>query len=64
MRNLADNNFKILEVSSTHLNTLLTLPLHHKDLFNRLLIAQAITENMTLISVDQYFSAYPVELLQ
>ncbi|MGI4726971.1 MAG: type II toxin-antitoxin system VapC family toxin [Janthinobacterium lividum] len=68
---LADNNFKILEVSSTHLNTLLTLPLHHKDPFarfkdpfDRLLIAQAITENFTLISADQYFNAYPINLLQ
>lgn len=61
---LIKRNFKLLEVKFTHLNTLLTLPLHHKDPFDRLLIAQAITENLTLISADQHFQAYAVNLLQ
>ncbi|RYE20517.1 MAG: type II toxin-antitoxin system VapC family toxin [Sphingobacteriaceae bacterium] len=61
---LTSKEFILLEVKFTHLNTLSTLPLHHKDPFDRLLIAQAIAENLTLISADQHFQAYAVNLLQ
>jgi PIN domain nuclease of toxin-antitoxin system len=45
------------------LNTLLSLEKLHKDPFDRLLIAQAITENLTLISIDAQFAAYPVPVI-
>lgn len=60
---LIKREFELLEVKLTHLNTLSTLPLHHKDPFDRLLIAQAISENLTLISADQHFQAYSINLL-
>jgi PIN domain nuclease of toxin-antitoxin system len=40
-----------------------TLPNHHKDRFDRLLIAQSITEGLTLVTSDSQFSAYSVKLL-
>ncbi|RYE28967.1 MAG: type II toxin-antitoxin system VapC family toxin [Sphingobacteriaceae bacterium] len=61
---LIKRNFEFLEVKFTHLNILSILPLHHKDPFDRLLIAQSISENFTLISLDQHFQAYPINLLQ
>jgi PIN domain nuclease of toxin-antitoxin system len=40
-----------------------TLPSCHKDPFDRLLIAQARTENLPLVSLDSAFSGYPVSLI-
>lgn len=60
---LLRNQFRILNPSVRHLNTLIGLPHHHKDPFDRMIIAQAITENLTIISADQYFTAYPVSVI-
>ncbi len=57
-----NNNFQILLVNLSHALHLENLPLHHKDPFDRLLISQAIVENMTLISADADFSQYQVNL--
>ena len=53
----------ILSIQTLHLQCLLGLPFHHRDPFDRLIIAQAISENMTLVSHDTEFFAYPVTLL-
>lgn len=53
----------ILLVEPSHILTLMTLPLHHKDPFDRIIISQAITENLTVISSDHVFSQYPISLL-
>lgn len=45
-----------------HFEQLLALPFHHNDPFDRLLIAQAISENLTIITHDSRFSSYPVQL--
>ena len=58
------NDLKILPVVLTHVLALDALPFHHKDLFDRLLIAQSIEEDATLVSADSQFSAYSVKLLQ
>jgi PIN domain nuclease of toxin-antitoxin system len=39
------------------------MPLHHRDPFDRVLIAQAITEVIPLVSTDSAFDAYPVQRL-
>lgn len=57
------NGIEILPVQLSHALYLENLPYHHKDPFDRLLISQAIVENMTLISADKVFSQYPVKLL-
>ena len=58
-----NNGFQILPVQLSHALYLENLPLHHKDPFDRLLISQAIVENMTLVSADPEFSKYQVNLL-
>jgi PIN domain nuclease of toxin-antitoxin system len=58
------NDLTILPVALAHVLALDALPLHHKDPFDRLLIAQSIEEDATLVSTDSQFSAYTVKLLQ
>ncbi len=57
------NRLQILSVNLSHSLYLKNLPLYHKDPFDRLLISQAIVENLTLLSKDPQFAAYPVNLL-
>lgn len=57
------NQFRILEISQDHLSGLLKLPQYHRDPFDRLIISQAIAENIPVITHDKSFSDYPVELL-
>jgi len=61
---IINRDYKILEISFKHLSTLMSLPMAHGDPFDRMLISQAISENLILISVDRYFESYPIELLQ
>jgi len=58
------NDLKVSPVTLTHVLALDALPFHHKDPFDRLLIAQSIEEDLTLVSADAQFSAYSVKLLQ
>jgi len=53
----------LLNIKLPHITQLNNLAMHHKDPFDRLIIAQAITENMHIISVDQHFKNYPVEVV-
>ena len=52
-----------LVITAAHTFQIAALPLHHRDPFDRLLIAQAQIEGMTLISADQMFDRYSVSLL-
>jgi PIN domain nuclease of toxin-antitoxin system len=56
------NSMEVLPVKLNHLWRLSDLPRVHNDPFDRLLIAQAIVEDMSLVSADQMFSSYPVKL--
>jgi len=57
------NGLHVLPVELAHVLNLNNLPSHHKDPFDRLLIAQATIEGATLVSVDPAFSSYSVQLL-
>jgi PIN domain nuclease of toxin-antitoxin system len=57
------NSLQILPIELSHALHIESLPLHHKDPFDRLLISQAIVENMTLVSADANFGQYHVNLL-
>lgn len=57
------NELEILPVRIEHVFELDNLPLHHKDPFDRLLLAQSIVENATIVSIDPRLSAYSVSLL-
>jgi PIN domain nuclease of toxin-antitoxin system len=58
-----DNNLQILTINLSHIWALGNLPYHHRDPFDRLLIAQAQIEGMTLVSADGVFDLYEVDLL-
>lgn len=53
-----ESDIKILPILSKHLEQLLHLDFHHKDPFDRLIIAQAKSEKMTIISKDENFGKY------
>ena len=57
------NGFDLLPVKVEHTSVITTLPFHHQDPFDRLLIAQAIEEKLTLVSVDNVFDDYGVTRL-
>ncbi len=56
------NNIEVLPILLAHVLALKNLPAHHKDPFDRLLIAQANVEDAVLISHDPIFVKYPVKL--
>ena len=58
------NDLTISPVTLTHVLALDALPFHHKDPFDRLLIAQSIQEGLTLVSAEARFSGYAVKLLR
>src|SRR6266850_2076874 len=58
------NELAVLPVALTHVLALDALPFHHKDAFDRLLIAQSVEEDLTLVTADSQFSAYSINLLQ
>lgn len=53
-------NFEWLPISDDHLAVVATLPFHHKDPFDRLLIAQSLCEKIPIISADAVFDDYGV----
>ena len=57
------NELEILPLELGHVLTLDTLPFHHKDPFDRLLIAQCVSERLTLVTADDSLSAYSVKIL-
>ncbi|MGH9900073.1 MAG: type II toxin-antitoxin system VapC family toxin [Pyrinomonadaceae bacterium] len=57
------NGIKLLNIKVDHTAVVATLPFHHRDPFDRLLIAQAIVEVMSVISIDVTYDAYPVTRL-
>lgn len=54
------NQFYILTASLRHYEAVASLPLYHKDPFDRLMIAQSMIENMPIISIDEKFDLYPI----
>lgn len=58
---IASNDFTILHILPKHTAVLTSLDLHHKDPFDRLLVAQAIAENIPIVSVDPQLDAYGVQ---
>ena len=57
------NNFILLDIDFSHLTTLNSLPYVHRDPFDRLIVAQTITEKFILITDDLQLKSYPVEIL-
>ncbi len=60
---LAANGFTLLNIELRHAAKVENLPLHHRDPFDRLLIAQAIAEKLTVVTADRVFSDYGVKVI-
>lgn len=59
----AHAGFNLLPIGLAHIRLVGGLPLHHGDPFDRLLIAQAIEEGLTLVTADTVIQRYPVAWL-
>jgi len=62
-RELADNEFTVLPITVEHLIQLGKLPFHHRDPFDRILIAQSLCEQLPIVSKDSQFYNYPLEII-
>jgi PIN domain nuclease of toxin-antitoxin system len=60
---LAENRIECLPITIDHLLALEGLPMHHRDPFDRILIAQSLEENLPVVTSDPWFSQYPVEVI-
>jgi PIN domain nuclease of toxin-antitoxin system len=60
---MARQSLRPLNVTHPHALKVYDLPLHHNDPFDRLIIAQAIVEEMTILTADRWFDKYPVDVL-
>ncbi|MEG4045363.1 type II toxin-antitoxin system VapC family toxin [Microcoleus sp. Pol17_C1] len=57
---IAVNRIDILEITFDHIEVVASLPLHHRDPFDRLIIAQSMAEQIPVLSVDAIFDAYAI----
>jgi PIN domain nuclease of toxin-antitoxin system len=63
LRKLAENGIEVLPISIDHLLALERLPMHHRDPFDRMLIAQSLEENLPIVTSDLLFARYDVRLI-
>lgn len=59
----AHNRFELLRIDLKHTGRVATLPHHHRDPFGRLLVAQALEEDLSLVSADAVLGEYGVRML-
>jgi len=55
------NDIGLLNIQLEHIYQIETLPFHHRDPFDRLIVAQALIENIPVLSADASFDYYPVK---
>jgi len=60
---LKANGVLVLQITFDHVRRLESLALHHRDPFDRMLIAQSLEEKIPLVTSDPLFALYPVEVL-
>lgn len=58
---LHTNDFVLLPISVVHTARVVDLPYHHRDPFDRLIIAQSLVERVPIVSSDELFTRYGVE---
>lgn len=56
-------DLKVLPIEASHAFTAASLPLHHRDPFDRLLIAHAMGESLPILTADSRLSRYPVQVI-
>ena len=60
---LADNRIETLPVTLDHLLAFEQLQLHHRDPFDRMLIAQSVADDLPIITADRYFNKYSIRTI-
>jgi len=63
MSRLQLNGVRVLQITLDHVLRIELLPDHHRDPFDRMLIAQSLEEHLPLVTSDRVFARYPVELI-
>lgn len=63
LQQLSAQSFEILSIAPGHVLQVASLPLHHRDPFDRMIIAQAKVEFLHIVTVDPDFSAYGVKII-
>ena len=63
IKQISKQNIDILAISPEHTLQVSTLPFHHRDPFDRIIIAQAQVENLTILTNDGEFNNYGVKTL-
>jgi PIN domain nuclease of toxin-antitoxin system len=58
---IKENQIKIMQIELPHIYTLDRLPLHHRDPLDRIIIAQAMSEKISIASIDKAFDSYSIE---
>jgi PIN domain nuclease of toxin-antitoxin system len=64
LRALEAEAFGFLAIQPAHLHKLSGLPMHHRDPFDHLLIAQALSENMLFMTGDRHAALYPARIIR
>ncbi len=60
---IKEYSIELLPIEARHAVLTATMKSHHGDPFDRILVAQAIQENLTLVSGDRFMSEYPVKIV-
>jgi PIN domain nuclease of toxin-antitoxin system len=63
VREKIDEGYRVLPITSTHAAAVERLPFHHRDPFDRLLVAHAMTERLPLVTRDRVFRKYGVTVI-
>ncbi len=59
-RQMQQNSMSLLNIQLSHLVAVANLPLHHRDPFDRLIIAQGMIEQILIVGADEIFDSYPI----
>jgi PIN domain nuclease of toxin-antitoxin system len=62
-REITRNNIELLPISLNHATAVETLPAHHRDPFDRIVIAQAMVDSLSVVSADAILDRYDVSRL-
>jgi PIN domain nuclease of toxin-antitoxin system len=62
-KNIEENQIYLLSINLSHIDYLERLPSYHKDPFDRIIIAQALVKNLTIVSIDSAFNDYAVPVI-
>lgn len=63
LKQIQANRIEVLPLHAPHVFKSLELPSHHRDPFDRMLVAQALSENLAFVSRDKALRAYPAKIV-